>query len=173
MTMPGVCFQAIAWIKRLYEIERDAREAKLDADQRYALRQERAVPLLQQIRLWLDEQDVLPKSPTGQAIEYVRSRWDAFVRYTSSGILEIDNNIAENALRRVALGRKNWLFAGSDKGGHTAATLFSLIASCSLHDIDPYLWLRDVLRRIADTPIIQLGDLLPDLWATAHTPKTG
>jgi transposase len=173
MTMPGVCFQAIAWIKRLYEIERDAREAKLDAEQRYALRQERAVPLLQQIHTWLDEQDVLPKSPTGQAIEYVRSRWDAFVRYTSSGILEIDNNIAENALRRVALGRKNWLFAGSDKGGHTAATLFSLIASCSLHDVDPYLWLRDALRRIADTPTNQLGDLLPDRWAAAHTPKTG
>ena len=78
----------------------------------------------------MNEQDVLPESPTGaRALEYVRSRWDAFTRYTTSGILAIDNNPAENALRRVALGRKNWLFAGSDTGGRTAATLFTLIAS--------------------------------------------
>jgi hypothetical protein len=171
MTMPGVCFEAIAWIRRLYEIEREARDRQLDAQMRHALRQERAVPLLEQIRLWLHDQDVLPKSPTGQAIEYVRSRWEAFVRYTSSGILEIDNNAAENALRRVALGRKNWLFAGSDNGGDTAATLFSLIASCALHDVDPYAWLRDALARIADTPINQLEELLPDRWAANRTSR--
>jgi len=161
-TNPGVCLQAIARIRKLYAIERDARERELDAEQILALRQERAVPLLEQFRQWIDEQDVLPKSPTGAAIEYVRSRWDAFTRYTTTGILAIDNNLAENALRRVALGRKNWLFAGSDKGGRTAATLFSLIASAALHDLDPYRWLRDTLDRIADTPMSQLDELLPD-----------
>jgi len=167
-TNPGVCLQAIARIRTLYDIERDAREQKLDPDQILALRQERAVPLLEQFRRWMNEQDVLPKSPTGAAIEYARSRWDAFTRYTTTGILAIDNNPAENALRRVALGRKNWLFAGSDKGGRTAATLFTLIASAALHDLDPYRWLRDVLSRIADTPISQLDELLPDRWAVSR-----
>lgn len=163
-TNPSVCLQAIAWIRKLYGVEREAREKKLDSDQVLALRQERSVPLLKQIRWWLDEQDVLPKSPTGAAIEYVRSRWDAFTRYTTDGILAIDNNPAENALRRVALGRKNWLFAGSDKGGHTAATLFSLIASAALHGLDPYLWLRDCLVRIPDIQVSHLDELLPDRW---------
>jgi len=163
-TNPGVCLQAMAWIKRLYAIEREARERGLEPGQILLLRQERAVPLLEQFRPWLDAQDVLPKSPTAAAIAYVCSRWDAFTRYTTDGLLSIDNNPAENALRRVALGRKNWLFAGSDQGGHTAATLFSLIASAALHELDPYRWLRDVLTRIADTPLSRLDDLLPDRW---------
>jgi transposase len=164
MANPGVCLQALAWIKRLYAIEREARERALDVEQCYMLRQERAAPLLGQFRQWLDAQDVLPKSPAAAAIEYVRSRWDAFTRYTTDGILSIDNNPAENSLRRVALGRKNWLFAGSEKGGHTAATLFSLIASAALHELDPYLWLRDALARIADIPLSRLDHLLPDRW---------
>jgi transposase len=168
MTNPGVCLQAIARIRTLYDVERNAREQEFEPDQILALRQERAAPLLEQFRQWMNERDVLPKSPTGAAIQYVRSRWDAFTRYTTSGVLAIDNNPAENALRRVALGRKNWLFAGSDKGGRTAATLFTLIASASLHELDPYLWLRDALSRIADTPINQLDELLPDRWAASR-----
>lgn len=163
-TNPSVCLRAIALIRKLYRIEREARERELEPDAISTLRQERAVPILQQIREWLDEQDVLPKSPAGGAIEHVRSRWPAFTRYATSGILAIDNNPAENALRRVALGRKNWLFAGSDNGGHTAATLFGLIASAALHELDPYLWLRDTLSRIADTPVTRLDELLPDRW---------
>ncbi len=167
-TNPSVCLQAIAQIRTLYDVERDAREQELDAEQILSLRQERAVPLLDQLRRWINEQDVLPKSPTGAAIEYVCSRWDAFTRYTTAGILAIDNKPAENALRRVALGRKNWLFAGSDKGGRTAATLFSLIASAALHDLDPYRWLRDALARIADTRVNQLDELLPDRWVDSR-----
>ena len=89
--------------------------------------------------------------------------------YTTDGRLAIDNNASENALRRVALGRKNWLFAGSDNGGRTAATLFSVIATCQRHQVEPMTYLRDVLTRIASTPINELRGLLPDRWQPATT----
>ena len=172
LTDPGRCHQAMAWIKRLYKIEGEAKE-QFDpargpslAAIRQELRRERSVPLLEQFKQWLDEQsrEVLPKSPTAEAIQYVRSRWPSFTRYTTSGILAIDNNISENALRAVALGRKNWLFAGSDRGGNTAAVLFSMIASCRLHRVEPWAWLRDVLRCIPDVTARELPELLPDRW---------
>ena len=89
--------------------------------------------------------------------------------YTTDGRLAIDNNASENALRRVALGRKNWLFCGSDQGGHTAATLFSLLATCQRHQVEPMAYLRDLLTRMAAMPINQLADLLPDRWQPATT----
>ena len=100
----------------------------------------------------------------GQAIQYAMNQWDALCVYATDGRLAIDNNASENALRRVAIGRKNWLFAGSDNGGHTAATLFSLIATCQRHNVEPFAYLRDVLTRIADTPISQLDKFLPNRW---------
>jgi len=137
---------------------------------RSRLRQKLAGPRLDQFKTWLASQQaehggpVLPKSPMGQAIQYALNQWDALCVYTTDGRLAIDNNASENALRRVAIGRKNWLFAGSDNGGHTAATLFSLIATCQRHQVEPMAYLRDVLTRIAATPISQLPDLLPDHW---------
>jgi transposase len=110
---------------------------------------------------------VLPKSPMGQAIGYVLNQWNALNVYATDGNLAIDNNAAENALRRIAIGRKNWLFCGSDNGGHTAAVLFSLIASCARHEVDPFAYLRDVLTRIAAHPISRLAELLPDRWTPA------
>jgi transposase len=165
-TAVAECHRAIAWIKRLYAVEREAKEKKLSPRARRALRQEKAVPVLASFQAWLDEQSVkaLPKSPLGEAVAYVRNRWESFVRYTEHGSLSIDNNAAENALRRVALGRKNWLFAGSDKGGRTAATLFSVIASCARHGVDPYHWMRDVLERLPTLPMSRLPELLPDRW---------
>jgi len=142
-------------------------------ENRARLRQELAVPRLTQFRDWLESQQaecggsVLPKSPMGQAIGYALNQWEALCVYTSDGRLAIDNNAAENALRRVAVGRKNWLFCGSDNGGHTAATLFSLIATCQRHHVEPMAYLRDMLTRIAATPVSQLGTLLPDRWQTA------
>lgn len=176
-TDPARCLQAMAWIKRLYEVEREAK-ALNDDQKRRDLRQAKSVPLLEQFKAWLDGQalDVLPKSPTAEAIQYVRTRWPAFTRYTTEGILSIDNNTSENAIRTVALGRKNWLFAGSDRGGRTAATLFSLIASCKLNDVEPWSWLRDVLRRIPDITTSCLPELLPDRWKArqpAATSPTG
>lgn len=186
--------QALAYIRLLYDVEKQAKESAehsgidpvADADRfheqlvsdRYRLRQELAVPRLAQFKTWLESQQaehggpVLPKSPMGQAITYAMNQWEALCVYTTDGRLNIDNNAAENALRRVAVGRKNWLFCGSDNGGNTAAVLFSIIATCDRHKIDPFAYLRDVLTRIAATPVSQLDQLLPNRWK-ANTPSSG
>lgn len=141
---------------------------------RQALRHEHAVPRLEQFKTWLQARQVehggsvLPKSPMGQAITYALNQWEALGVYATDGDLAIDNNAAENALRRVAIGRKNWLFCGSDNGGHTAAVLFSFIATCQRHQVDAFAYLRDLLTRIAATPLSQLDQLLPDRWQAAQ-----
>ncbi len=151
----------------------DGQRQSLLAERRLALRREQAVPRLAELRAWLMSQQaerggpVLPKSPMGQAIQYALNQWDALCVYTTDGRLAIDNNASENALRRVAVGRKNWLFAGSDNGGRTAATMFSLIATCQRHNVEPVGYFRDVLTRIAAMPVNQLGDLLPNRWHPA------
>ena len=127
------------------------------------------MPVLGRVRAWLDEQRaaVLPKSPVGQAITYALKLWPALTVYATDGRLGIDNNAAERALRRVAVGRKNWLFAGSDAGGATAAVLYGVIASAQRHGLDPEAYLRGVLARIPATPLSQLGQFLPDRWKAA------
>ena len=168
----GPAHQAMAMIKQLYAIEREAKDAELDAVAIHALRQEQSVPVLDRFRAWADEQAIsaLPKSPIGEALQYVLRRWESFTRYTTDGRLAIDNNVAERALRCVAIGRKNWMFCGSDRGGRTAAILFSMIASCKRHDVDPYAWLRDVLERIATIRMSELRMLLPDRWEDSRQP---
>jgi len=177
---PATSTQALAQVRRLYDVEKKAKESAKKtghdlAGERYRLRQELAVDRLAQFRTWLASQQaerggpVLPKSPMGQAMQYALNQWDALCVYTTAGQLAIDNNASENALRRVAIGRKNWLFCGSDNGGNTAATLFSLIATCQRHKVEPMAYLRDVLTRIAATPISQLTQLLPDHWQPAPT----
>ena len=99
-------------------------------------------------------------------------RWPSFTRYTTDGILAIDNNTSENAIRTVALGRKNWLFVGSNQGGRTAAVLFSMIASCKLNDVEPWSWMRDVLRRLPDIPMRRMAELLPDRWQASQAMGT-
>jgi len=111
-----------------------------------------------------EQPQVLPKSPEGQAIAYTLSNWQALVRYCEDGELEIDNNGAERSLRGVAVGRKNWMFLGSDKGGRTAAVLTSLIATCKRLHVDPFAYLRDLFARISDHPQNRLAELLPHLW---------
>ena len=113
---------------------------------------------------------VLPKSPEGQAMAYTLSNWAALVRYCQDGDLEIDNNGAERSLRGVAVGRKNWMFFGSDHGGRTAAVLNSLIATCKRLHIDPLAYLREVFERISAHPKHRLEKLLPDQWAAARAP---
>jgi len=189
---PATSTQALAYIRLLYDVEVRAKASvkKIGIDPvsqrhrwreeftstRYRLRQESAVPRLVQFQAWLESQQaehggpVLPKSPMGQAIRYALNQWEALCVYTADGRLAIDNNASENALRRVAIGRKNWLFAGSDKGGHTAATLFSLIATCQRHQVEPLSYLRDVLTRIAATPVSQLDQFLPNRWNAANSP---
>jgi transposase len=107
---------------------------------------------------------VLPKSPMGEAITYALNQWPALTVYATDGDLAIDNNAAENALRRIAVGRKNRLFAGSDRGGRTAAILLSLIATCQRHRVEPFAYLRDVLTRIASHPSSHPADLAPHRW---------
>jgi len=160
--------QALAYIRLLYDVEDQAR--RCSSEERKDLRQEHAVPRLRQFKAYLESIQaatggpVLPKSPMGQAITYALNQWDALTVYTTDGDLAIDNNAAENALRRVAVGRKNWLFCGSDRGGHTAAVLFSLLATAQRHGINPFLYLRDVLTRIAAHPHQHLSELLPNHW---------
>lgn len=155
---------AVAWIGKLYEIETAARG--LSPPERRAMREEKSRPMLEEFRKWLDatRQVVIPKGPTGKAISYTIWNWDALVRYLEDGVLEIDNNAAERALRTIAVGRKNWLFAGSDNGGKTAAVLFSLTSTCKRHHIDPFAYLRDIFARISAHPAHRLSELLPDEW---------
>ena len=168
---PPRAHHALAMIRLLYDVERDAKE--LDAGQRLALRQQRSRPLLDQLRDWmLHERDaVLPKSPMGQAIGYAMNNGEALVRYTTDGDLAIDNNAAERAIRPLTVGRKNYLFLGSDTGGRTAAILYSLIASAKRHGLDPFVYLRDVLAAIGAAPIRQLAPFLPDRWKQQPLPE--
>jgi transposase len=160
----------LAYVRLLYDVEREARDRKLSDEDRRALRQAQSKPVLEDIQAYLEAQrpQVLPKSPEGQAIAYTLSNWEALVRYCENGDLEIDNNGAERSLRGVAVGRKNWLFFGSDNGGRTGALLNSLIATCKRLRIDPFAYLRDVFARISAHPNNRLEELLPDRWAAAR-----
>ena len=104
------------------------------------------------------------------AIHYVLANWPALVRYTDDGDLSIDNNAAERAMRPVALGRKNWVFAGSDNGGRTAAVLYSMVATCRRHGLDPFAYLKDVIARLSDHPANRIDELLPDQKKLARLP---
>lgn len=127
---------------------------------------EKARPVLAEFRAWLEAErpKVLPRSPMGGAIGYALSNWAALERYTEDGDLDPDNNEAERAIRAIAIGRKNWLFCGSDNGGRTAATLVSICASCKRHGIDPWAYMRDVLVRVSTEPASRVRELLPDRW---------
>jgi len=159
----------LAYVRLLYDVERQAREQKLRGEARRALRQAQAKPILDDIRAYLEREQpqVLPKSPEGQAIAYTLSNWKALTRYAEDGDLEIDNNGAERSLRGIAVGRKNWMFYGSDNGGQTAAVLTSLIATCKRLGMDPFAYLRDLFGHISSHPQSRLAELLPDQWKTA------
>jgi transposase len=156
--------EMLEFVRRLYAVEDEAKA--LDQDARRALRQERSVPVLGQIKAWLDTevQLVLPRSPMAQAIGYTLNQWDALCRYTEQGFLSIDNNAAERALKRVAIGRKNRLFAGHDEAGASHARLYTLIASAERHGLDPQKYLTSVLTKVGQTKLSELDQFLPDAW---------
>ena len=162
--------EALARIGALYAIEEEVRGKP--ADLRLSIRQARARPLLAELRLWMEKAQgrLSSKSETAGAIRYAFARWHALTRYVDNGVLEIDNSAAERALRSVALGRKNFLFVGSDGGGQRAAAMYSLIGSAKLNGINPELYLRTVLERIADHPISRIEELLP--WNLASSLQT-
>jgi transposase len=162
--------EALTRIGALYAIEDEVRGKP--ADVRLSIRQARARPLLDELRKWMEKalRSFSSKSETAGAIRYALSRWRALMRYTEDGLLEIDNSAAERALRAVALGRKNFLFAGSDCGGERAAAMYTLIGSAKLNGLDPELYLRTVLAQIADYPVSKIQDLLP--WNMAESLQT-
>lgn len=162
--------QALAYYGQLYEIERQAKDLGADDALRLQLRQDLAVPILEQFHTWLVAQraDVLPKSPLAEAIGYALNQWQALCRYTEAGFLAIDNNAAEREMKRIAIGRKNWLFVGSVQGGRTAAVLFSFTSTCQRLGVEPWAYLQDVLTRLPTTPAEHLAKLLPDRWQAAR-----
>ena len=165
-TDPRRAHEMLALIGKLYDIEREAKQNELDASAIKELRQQHSKPILAEIRSRLEDWsiEVLPKSPIGQAVSYARGQWKALNRYLDDGDLEPDNNLAERVLRTVAIGRRNWMFAGSDTGAQRAAVIYSLVATCKLCDIDPFAYLRDVLDRVSTHPASRIADLTPLGW---------
>lgn len=163
-TDPGLPTEALAFIRQLFLIEREIKE--LSVDQRKEQRAKRSQPLLEEFHRWLEATvpKALPKSPLGAAVGYAMRQWKALSRYSATGDLPIDNGRSERALRTVAVGRKNWMFAGSDEGAKRAATLYALLATCRLHEIDSFAYLRDLLERLPTHPPNELGDLTPLSW---------
>jgi transposase len=156
-------------IRRLYEIEDRARP--LDDAARRALRQAEAVPILERLRAELDRlaSKLLPKSALAQAVGYALNQWQALCRYTEDGRLTIDNNVSERRLRDQAIGRKNWLFLGSDEAGPRAAVICTIIAGAKRHRLEPWAYLNDVILQLSvDASRESLERLLPDRWAQAH-----
>jgi len=158
--------EGLRYFAALYEIEREGRELKLDAEGRLEIRQQRAKPIGEALRQWLTRQrgQVPDGSATAKAIEYSLGRWAALTRYLDDGDLPIDNNHVENQIRPIALGRSNWLFAGSLRAGRRAAMIMSLIQSAKLNGHDPYRYLKDVLERLPTQRASQLDQLLPHRW---------
>jgi len=160
---PALATEALLMFGRLYEVERDAREQGLDADAIKLLRQEKSVPILIEMEKWLNDHlnKVLPKSAIGQAIAYTLTLWPRLVQYVDDGRFYIDNNLIENSIRPVALGRKNYMFAGSHDAAQQAATVYSLLATCKINNIEPFEWLSNTLSAISEYPANQLHKLLP------------
>ena len=157
---------ALAEIQKLYAIERHLSDHAITGGEKLQYRQQQAVPLLKQLGTWMQKAyiEVLPGSAIGKAIFYSLNRWDKLSLYATSAILNIDNNPVENSIRPVAVGRKNYLFAGSHAAAQRAAMFYSLLATCKNYQVNPYNWLHDVLDRIAEYPINRLKELLPQNW---------
>ena len=161
LTRAPLAAEAVRRIDAIFDAERTING--LPAEQRLTIRQTHVAPLVAELESWMRaaRAKMSRHAEVGRALDYMLKRWDAFSRFLRDGRICLSNNAAERALRGVALGRKSWLFCGSDRGGERAAAMYSLIVTAKLNDIDPRAWLADVLRRIADHPASQLHELLP------------
>ena len=157
---------------RLYEIESRAKKEKYSSTQLLQARQDEAKPILKEMKLALDKykNQVLPKGLMAKAITYALNQWEALNHYVENPMLDIDNNISERALRMVVIGRKNYMFAGSEAGAWRAAIIYSLVASCKVNGIDPFAYFRDVLEKVSTHPADKIDELLPSNW---KPPKSG
>ena len=155
------------WIRQLYDIEDQARE--LSVDVRRELRRAEAEPVLDKLEVYLSELagTVLPKSALAKAVTYARNQWVALRRYTQDGRLTIDNNTSERTLRHQAIGRKNWLFLGSEQAGPRAAVLYTILAGAKRHRLEPWAYVREILMR-TNANDKRLEEMLPDRWALKH-----
>jgi transposase len=162
-----VAQHAMQQIQKLYAIERNCKEQNLSFDAIKVVRQQQSVPILSSLGKWMKDEYIkaVPKSSIGKALGYSIERWEKLSLYTENGMLNIDNNSVENSIRPVALGRENYLFAGSHEAAQRSAMLYSLLGTCKMHGIEPYAWLKDVLQRIADHPINKISELLPHRWS--------
>jgi transposase len=167
-----LALEAVRRIDALFDIERSINGQS--AERRRAVRQELSAPLVADLERWLREQR--PKLSRGndlaKAMDYMLKRWPAFTRFLDDGRICLSNNAAERALRGIALGRKSWLFAGSDRGGQRAAAIYSLIVTAKLNNVDPQAWLADILARIADHPAHSIDQLLPWNWQPLPAPQS-
>jgi len=154
---------AMDMFQKLYAIEQHARDKDFSPKERYKLRLEKSLPLLNELSRWMVEtwKTSLPKSPIGKAVAYCLPRWDNLINYLHDGSLEIDNNLAENAIRPIALGRKNYLFAGSQRGAERAAMFYSFFGTCKKNNVNPFEWLKKVLEIIPEHKVSKLHELLP------------
>ncbi len=159
----SVAEHAMQQIQQLYAIERNCREQHLSFDEIKTVRQQQSVPILHALGRWMKEEYIkaVPKSSIGKALGYSIERWEKLSLYTENGMLSIDNNPVENSIRPVALGRKNYLFAGSHEAAKRSGMLYSLLGTCKMHGIEPYSWLKEVLQTIAEHPINKISELLP------------
>lgn len=164
-----IAAQAILRMRELFAIESRLDDAGASFDERLKVRKEEAVPKLEALKQWLDELllGLSPKGELAKAIAYLTKRWECFTRYTQDGRLLMHNNPAENALRGVVLGRKNYLFAGSDQAGERTAVFYSLIETCKLNEINPEAYLTDVLKRLPTHPANRIEELIPYNWKPA------
>lgn len=163
---PQLANHALEQIQQLYALERTCREENLDAGQIHKHRTEQAKPIFENLLVWANEQQAnnLSKGPIGKALHYAKNQLPLLSTYLDDGRIQIDNNLIENAIRPLAVGRKNYLFAGSHQGARRAAMMYSFFASCKTLNINPWEWLSDVLQRIPDHPINQIDNLLPNSW---------
>ena len=163
--------EALKLFGKLYDVEREARE--LSAEERQRMRQLQSQPIADKLREWLllQRQKATDGTAIAKAIDYSLGRWKALTRFLDDGALPIDNNWVENRIRPIALGRSNWLFAGSLRAGKRAAAVMSLIQSARLNGHDPYRYLKDVLERLPTQPASRIGELLPHSWTPATTPS--
>ncbi len=167
-----LALEAVRRIDALFAIERSINGHS--AERRRAVRQELSTPLVADLERWLREQraKLSRGNDLARAMDYLLKRWTAFTRFLDDGRICLSNNAAERALRGIALGRKSWLFAGSDRGGQRAAAMYSLIVTAKLNDVDPQAWLADVLARIAEHPAHRINELLPWNWRPSSVPRS-